>query len=154
MEADQPRLLFLLFLFTWRLFPEVAAEVQESSDGSAASQKPVSLTDVPATMEFIAAAEVAIIGFFQVCPCFCSHKEPGASWPRAAITVTCWPDDPALEVKGYRVCTSQSRPLNFKTFPTSELCLSHTCFRSSEVPHYGSALNLKSVSGLLRQELE
>lgn len=65
MEADQPRLLFLLFLFTWRLFPEVAAEVQESSDGSAASQKPVSLTDVPATMEFIAAAEVAIIGFFQ-----------------------------------------------------------------------------------------
>lgn len=26
------------------------------------------LTDVPAAMEFIAAAEVAVIGFFQVCP--------------------------------------------------------------------------------------
>ncbi|XP_032247591.1 endoplasmic reticulum resident protein 27 [Phoca vitulina] len=65
MEADQSRLLFLLFLFTWRLSPEVAAEVQESSDGSAASQKTVSLTDVPATVEFIAAAEVAVIGFFQ-----------------------------------------------------------------------------------------
>lgn len=31
MEADQSRLLFLLFLLTWRLSPEVAAEVQESS---------------------------------------------------------------------------------------------------------------------------
>ncbi|XP_077727082.1 endoplasmic reticulum resident protein 27 isoform X1 [Canis aureus] len=65
MEADQSRLLFLLFLFTWRLSPEVAADVQESSDGSGASQKPVMLTDVQATMEFIAVAEVAVIGFFQ-----------------------------------------------------------------------------------------
>ncbi|XP_042801828.1 endoplasmic reticulum resident protein 27 isoform X1 [Panthera leo] len=65
MEADQCRFLFLLFLFMCQLSPEVAAEVQESSDDSGASRETVQLTDVPAAMEFIAAAEVAVIGFFQ-----------------------------------------------------------------------------------------
>ncbi|KAF0883848.1 ERP27 protein, partial [Crocuta crocuta] len=65
MEADQTRFLLLLFLFMGQTSPEVAAEVQESSDGSGASREAVWLTDVPATMEFIAAAEVAVIGFFQ-----------------------------------------------------------------------------------------
>ncbi|XP_053081838.1 endoplasmic reticulum resident protein 27 isoform X4 [Acinonyx jubatus] len=65
MEADQCRFLFLLFLFMCQLSPEVAAEVQESSDDPGASRETVQLTDVPATMEFIAAAEVAVIGFFQ-----------------------------------------------------------------------------------------
>ncbi|XP_029810831.1 endoplasmic reticulum resident protein 27 [Suricata suricatta] len=65
MEADQSRFLFLLFLFMGQLSPELAAEVQESSDGSRVSRETVRLTDVPATMEFIAAAEVAVIGFFQ-----------------------------------------------------------------------------------------
>ncbi|XP_064140615.1 endoplasmic reticulum resident protein 27 isoform X2 [Loxodonta africana] len=36
-----------------------------SLDGPSASQEPAWLTDVPAAEEFIAAAEVAIIGFFQ-----------------------------------------------------------------------------------------
>ncbi|XP_004693310.1 PREDICTED: endoplasmic reticulum resident protein 27 [Condylura cristata] len=63
MEASPSRCLFLLFLFTCWLFLEVAAEVQGSSDGD--SQEPVRLTDVPAAMEFLAAAEVAVIGFFQ-----------------------------------------------------------------------------------------
>nr|KAF6368330.1 endoplasmic reticulum protein 27 [Myotis myotis] len=65
MEATPPRCLFLLFLFTCKLSPDVAAEIQESSDGSSAPQEPVRLTGVPAAMEFIAAAEVAVIGFFQ-----------------------------------------------------------------------------------------
>ncbi|XP_007942654.1 endoplasmic reticulum resident protein 27 [Orycteropus afer afer] len=65
MEAAQSTHLFLLFLLTWGLLPEVAAEVQESPDGPSASQEAVWLTDVPAAVEFIAAAEVAVIGFFQ-----------------------------------------------------------------------------------------
>ncbi|XP_077026285.1 endoplasmic reticulum resident protein 27 [Tamandua tetradactyla] len=65
MENAQSRCLFLFFLLTWGLPPEVAAEVQASSDGSNAAQNPVQLTDVPAAVEFIAAAEVAVIGFFQ-----------------------------------------------------------------------------------------
>nr|XP_014689748.2 endoplasmic reticulum resident protein 27 [Equus asinus] len=65
MEAARSRCLFLLLLFTCELSPEVAAEVQESSDGAGGSQEAVWLTDVPAAMEFIAAAEVAVIGFFQ-----------------------------------------------------------------------------------------
>nr|4F9Z_A Chain A, Endoplasmic reticulum resident protein 27 [Homo sapiens]4F9Z_B Chain B, Endoplasmic reticulum resident protein 27 [Homo sapiens]4F9Z_C Chain C, Endoplasmic reticulum resident protein 27 [Homo sapiens]4F9Z_D Chain D, Endoplasmic reticulum resident protein 27 [Homo sapiens]4F9Z_E Chain E, Endoplasmic reticulum resident protein 27 [Homo sapiens] len=36
-----------------------------SSDGPGAAQEPTWLTDVPAAMEFIAATEVAVIGFFQ-----------------------------------------------------------------------------------------
>jgi hypothetical protein len=39
-----------------------------SLDDPDATQQLVWLTDVPSTIEFIAAAEVAIIGFFQVCP--------------------------------------------------------------------------------------
>ncbi|XP_045443751.1 endoplasmic reticulum resident protein 27 isoform X3 [Pipistrellus kuhlii] len=65
MEATPSRCLFLLFLFTCMLSPDVAAEIQESSDDSSAPQEPVRLTGVPAAMEFIAAAEVAVIGFFQ-----------------------------------------------------------------------------------------
>ncbi|KAM6161658.1 endoplasmic reticulum resident protein 27 [Erethizon dorsatum] len=65
MEATQFRYPFLLFLLTCGLAPEVAAEVEESSDDPSAAQEPVWLTDVSAAMEFIAAAEVAIIGFFQ-----------------------------------------------------------------------------------------
>nr|XP_058938214.1 endoplasmic reticulum resident protein 27 isoform X2 [Kogia breviceps] len=48
--------LYLLCLFTCKLSPEVAAEVQESSDGPGA-REPVRLTDVQAAMEFVAAAE-------------------------------------------------------------------------------------------------
>ncbi|XP_016052985.1 PREDICTED: endoplasmic reticulum resident protein 27 isoform X1 [Miniopterus natalensis] len=62
MEATQSRCLFLFFLFTCKLPPDVAAEIQESPG---ATQGPVRLTDVPAAVEFIAAAEVAVIGFFQ-----------------------------------------------------------------------------------------
>lgn len=66
-------------------------------DGPGASQEVVWLTDVPAAMEFIAATEVAVIGFFQVCP-----DTPLAVLPKKqkcsiskAMTVTCWPDDTA-----------------------------------------------------------
>ncbi|KAM9684880.1 endoplasmic reticulum resident protein 27 isoform 2-T2 [Dama dama] len=62
--AMPSRCLILLFLFTYKPSPEVAAEIQESSDGPGV-QEPVRLTDVQAAMEFIAAAEVAVIGFFQ-----------------------------------------------------------------------------------------
>ncbi|XP_058414691.1 endoplasmic reticulum resident protein 27 [Diceros bicornis minor] len=65
MEATQSGCLFLLLLVTCKLSPEVATEVQESTDGPSDSQEPVWLTDVPAAMEFITAAEVAVIGFFQ-----------------------------------------------------------------------------------------
>lgn len=61
------RRLYLLCLFMCKLSPEVAAEVQESSDGPGA-REPVWLTDVQAAMEFVAAAEVTVIGFFQVRP--------------------------------------------------------------------------------------
>lgn len=39
-----------------------------SLDGPGAAQEPTWLADVPAAMEFIAATEVAVIGFFQVSP--------------------------------------------------------------------------------------
>nr|KAF6452274.1 endoplasmic reticulum protein 27 [Molossus molossus] len=65
MGATPSRCLFLLFLFTCKLSPDVAAEIQESSDGSGAPQEAVQLTDVPAAVKFIAASEVAVIGFFQ-----------------------------------------------------------------------------------------
>ncbi|XP_006866094.1 PREDICTED: endoplasmic reticulum resident protein 27 [Chrysochloris asiatica] len=65
MEAAQSTCLLLLFLLTCGPLPEVAADVQEASDGSSAAQEPVWLTDVPAAVEFIAAVEVAVIGFFQ-----------------------------------------------------------------------------------------
>lgn len=65
MDSAPSRCLFLLFLITWELSPDIAAEIQDSSDGPGASQEPVWLTDVPAAMEFVAAAEVAVIGFFQ-----------------------------------------------------------------------------------------
>ncbi|KAM5332655.1 endoplasmic reticulum resident protein 27 isoform 2-T2 [Glossophaga mutica] len=65
MQAILPRCLFLLFLFTCKLPPDVVAEIQEPSDDSPAPQEPVRLTDVPEAVEFIAAAEVALIGFFQ-----------------------------------------------------------------------------------------
>ncbi|XP_047643445.1 endoplasmic reticulum resident protein 27 isoform X4 [Phacochoerus africanus] len=64
MEAMGSSRLLLFFLFTCKLSPEVAAEVQESSDGPW-TQKLASLRDVAAAVEFIAAAEVAVIGFFQ-----------------------------------------------------------------------------------------
>ncbi|KAG8513788.1 Endoplasmic reticulum resident protein 27, partial [Galemys pyrenaicus] len=57
--------LFLLFLVTCWLSLDIAAEAQESSDGPGDSQEPVRLTDVPAAVEFITAAEVAVMGFFQ-----------------------------------------------------------------------------------------
>ncbi|XP_032501132.1 endoplasmic reticulum resident protein 27 isoform X3 [Phocoena sinus] len=56
MGAMPFRHLYLLCLFTCKLSPEVAAEVQESSDGPSA-REPVWLTDVQAAMEFVAAAE-------------------------------------------------------------------------------------------------
>lgn len=65
MEAACSGYLLLLFLLTCGLAPEVAGEVEESSDGPGTAQGPVWLTDVPAAVEFISAAEVAIIGFFQ-----------------------------------------------------------------------------------------
>ncbi|XP_037704126.1 endoplasmic reticulum resident protein 27 [Choloepus didactylus] len=65
METAQGRCLLLFFLLTWGLPPEIAAEGEASSDGSSAAQEPVQLTDVSAVVEFIAAAEVAVIGFFQ-----------------------------------------------------------------------------------------
>ncbi|KAK2499644.1 hypothetical protein MC885_018901 [Smutsia gigantea] len=65
MEADRSGCLLLLLLLMSGLSPEVAVETQESPDGPGASQEAVWLTDVPAAMEFIATAEVAVIGFFQ-----------------------------------------------------------------------------------------
>ncbi|KAL4839778.1 hypothetical protein H8958_008970 [Nasalis larvatus] len=65
MEAALSRFMFLLFLLTCDLAAEAAAEVEKSSDGPGAAQEPTWLADVPAAMEFIAATEVAVIGFFQ-----------------------------------------------------------------------------------------
>lgn len=39
-----------------------------TADGLSTTQEPIWLTDVPATVELIAAAEVAVIGFFQDLP--------------------------------------------------------------------------------------
>ncbi|TEA11093.1 hypothetical protein DBR06_SOUSAS7210002 [Sousa chinensis] len=64
MGAMPFRRLYLLCLFMYKLSLEVAADVQESSDGPGA-REPVWLTDVQAAMEFVAAAEVTVIGFFQ-----------------------------------------------------------------------------------------
>ncbi|XP_060022797.1 endoplasmic reticulum resident protein 27 isoform X2 [Lagenorhynchus albirostris] len=56
MGAMPFRRLYLLCLFMYKLSLEVAADVQESSDGPGA-REPVWLTDVQAAMEFVAAAE-------------------------------------------------------------------------------------------------
>ncbi|KAM5262758.1 endoplasmic reticulum resident protein 27 [Ctenodactylus gundi] len=66
MEATPSKSLFLLFLLAWgQTTPGVAAESKETSDGPIASREPTWLADVPAAQEFIAAAEVVIVGFFQ-----------------------------------------------------------------------------------------
>ncbi|XP_073932104.1 endoplasmic reticulum resident protein 27 isoform X2 [Castor canadensis] len=65
MEDTQSGYLVLLLVFACGLAPEVAAAAEEFSDDPDATQQLVWLTDVPSTIEFIAAAEVAIIGFFQ-----------------------------------------------------------------------------------------
>ncbi|XP_011913865.1 PREDICTED: endoplasmic reticulum resident protein 27 isoform X1 [Cercocebus atys] len=65
MEAALSRFMFFLFLLTCDLTAEAAAEVEKSADGPGAAQEPTWLADVPAAMEFIAATEVAVIGFFQ-----------------------------------------------------------------------------------------
>ena len=46
-------------------------------DGPGA-QEPMQLTDVQAAMEFIAAAEVAVIGFFQVCSDIATCPSPSS----------------------------------------------------------------------------
>ncbi|XP_073645122.1 endoplasmic reticulum resident protein 27 isoform X2 [Tursiops truncatus] len=56
MGAMPFRRLYLLCLFMYKLSLEVAADVQESSDGPGA-REPVWLTDVQVAMEFVAAAE-------------------------------------------------------------------------------------------------
>ncbi|XP_002712688.1 endoplasmic reticulum resident protein 27 [Oryctolagus cuniculus] len=65
MDIAQPRSWFLSFLLVCVLAPEVTAEAEATSDGPTAAQDITWLTDVPAAMAFIAAAEVALIGFFQ-----------------------------------------------------------------------------------------
>ncbi|XP_040823332.1 endoplasmic reticulum resident protein 27 isoform X1 [Ochotona curzoniae] len=64
MDTSYPSRLCLFFLMCV-LALEVATEVEEPSDGPAATQELMWLTDVPAATAFIAAAEVALIGFFQ-----------------------------------------------------------------------------------------
>ena len=80
-------------------------------------QEPVRLTDVQAAMELIAAAEVAVIGFFQVCSDIAtcpSPKEPEICYLKGAMLVTCRPNDTALEVKEQSlILACQSRSHNF-----------------------------------------
>lgn len=47
-------------------------------DGASTAQEPLWLADVPAAVEFIAAAEVAVVGFFQVCASNPLALPPGA----------------------------------------------------------------------------
>ncbi|XP_052028701.1 endoplasmic reticulum resident protein 27 [Apodemus sylvaticus] len=65
MKISRSRCLILSFVLVCGLFPEVPADVEEASDGLSTDREPRWLTDIPATKEFIAAAEVAVIGFFQ-----------------------------------------------------------------------------------------
>uniref|UniRef100_A0A8C5NZW0 Endoplasmic reticulum resident protein 27 n=1 Tax=Jaculus jaculus TaxID=51337 RepID=A0A8C5NZW0_JACJA len=65
MEAARCRYLILLLITACRLIPEVAADIEEVSDGPSDTQGPIWLTDVPAAVDFIAASEIAVIGFFQ-----------------------------------------------------------------------------------------
>ncbi|XP_004626258.1 endoplasmic reticulum resident protein 27 [Octodon degus] len=65
MGAPRLRYPLLLLLLTCALVTEVAAEVEESSDDPSTAPVLLWLTDVPAAVEFIAAAEVAVVGFFQ-----------------------------------------------------------------------------------------
>lgn len=51
-----------------------------TADGLSTTQEPIWLTDVPATVELIAAAEVAVIGFFQVCDTPHLYTHNWASW--------------------------------------------------------------------------
>lgn len=57
--------LAFLFVLACVLVLEVTTDVEESSDGLNNTREPVWLADVPAAEELIAAAEVAIVGFFQ-----------------------------------------------------------------------------------------
>uniref|UniRef100_A0A8C6HJ63 Endoplasmic reticulum resident protein 27 n=1 Tax=Mus spicilegus TaxID=10103 RepID=A0A8C6HJ63_MUSSI len=65
MKITRSRCLILSFVLVCGLVPEVTADVEEATDGLSTTQEPIWLTDVPATVELIAAAEVAVIGFFQ-----------------------------------------------------------------------------------------
>lgn len=56
-------------------------------DDPRAPRGPVWLTNVPAAMEFIAAVEVAVIGFFQVCVDILCLHEPGMPYLKGFIFV-------------------------------------------------------------------
>uniref|UniRef100_A0A8C6WAZ6 Endoplasmic reticulum resident protein 27 n=2 Tax=Nannospalax galili TaxID=1026970 RepID=A0A8C6WAZ6_NANGA len=57
--------LALLLVLMCVLGSEVTADVEGSSDGLSTTREPTWLTDVPSAVELIAAAEVAVVGFFQ-----------------------------------------------------------------------------------------
>lgn len=58
-------ILSLVLLLACRLVPEATADVEEASESLGTPREPIWLTDIPATVELIADAEVAVIGFFQ-----------------------------------------------------------------------------------------
>lgn len=65
MKITWSRCLILSLVLACRLVPEATADVEETSEGLGTPREPIWLTDIPATVELIAAAEVAVIGFFQ-----------------------------------------------------------------------------------------
>ncbi|XP_055467830.1 endoplasmic reticulum resident protein 27 isoform X2 [Psammomys obesus] len=66
MKTTRSRCLILSVVLMCGLLPEVTADDEEASDGLGGTQEPIWLTDVPAAVRLIGAAEVAMIGFFPV----------------------------------------------------------------------------------------
>lgn len=62
-----------------------------TADGLSTTQEAIWLTDIPATEELTKTAEVAIIGFFQVCAyILLLHLCSDMLCLRVAMAVACW----------------------------------------------------------------
>ncbi|KAM4820345.1 endoplasmic reticulum resident protein 27 [Thomomys bottae] len=78
-----PFLPLLLFLLACGPTPGVTTEAEESTDDTSVTQGPVWLADVPAAVDFVAAAEVTLIGFFQLTAATLTPWAPGARLDKA-----------------------------------------------------------------------
>lgn len=73
-----------------------------AADGPSTAQEPIWLTDIPATVELLAAAEVAVIGFFQVCDTpHLYTPQSGTLGLKEVKPGACWASDVDAEVRGH-----------------------------------------------------
>lgn len=99
-----------------------------TAEGLGTPREPRWLTDIPATVELIAAAEVAVIGFFQVCDT--PHLYTAKSGTLGLVVVkpgAWWASDVDLGVRGH---ASSNAFRLLSESPSFQSSLSALCMRS------------------------